>query len=207
MRSRIGRPATRSIGLGMLSVSGRRRSATAAGHDHRPVRARDGLDEGVEQVERDGPAGVVDDRDGIDAPGAHEVERVGAGLCPADRHELAVEDGRQRVVEGDPGEQGPPKITVGGEADEPAVLVDREADSRRAPVDRGQRVAHGGRLGDDRAGEAFGRAALSHVPLGPPARRRRPRRAAARSPRPGPRPRPRLRSRRRPSRPRRPAQS
>ena len=142
IRSRIGRPATRSIGLGTVSVSGRRRDAPAAGHDDRPVGALDpGSRNSCSRCSADGAAVGVDDRDRRDPSGAHELERVGAVRPGVDRDELARDDGRDGVVERPTAEQRPADVAVGRDADQPAVIVDRERDPAGRPVERRHRVA------------------------------------------------------------------
>ena len=92
IRSRIGRPATRSIGLGTVSVSGRETVALPAGHDDRPVGAGRRLEERVEEVEPDRASVVVDDRDGVDPAGPHQFQDVGPAWLRATDDEVAVQD-------------------------------------------------------------------------------------------------------------------
>ena len=69
MRSRMGRPATRSIGLGTDSVSGRSRMPRPPAMTTAGVLRDDGLQELVQQVEPDGPTRAVDDRHRRRSPG------------------------------------------------------------------------------------------------------------------------------------------
>ncbi len=89
MRSRMGRPATRSIGLGTSSVSGRSRRPEAAGHDHGPVVARRVAQEPAQEVERDRAARGVDGGDRGDPAGAHQVQRIDPRLARVRRPRTA----------------------------------------------------------------------------------------------------------------------
>ena len=87
-----GGPATRSIGLGTVSVSGRRRTPCPPAMTTARVRPLDRLKERVQQVEAHRAPVVVHDRDGVDPAGAHQLEDVGAVLARSDRDERPRED-------------------------------------------------------------------------------------------------------------------
>ena len=81
IRSRIGRPATRSIGFGTVSVSGRRRMpCPPAMTTARFVRSA-GARNAWSRCRPTGRPSRVEDRDRPDPPGAHELEHLGAALA------------------------------------------------------------------------------------------------------------------------------
>ena len=71
--------------LGQVLGQRTKAHALAAGHDDRPVRPDDGLQELLEQVEADGTAVGIDDGDGIDAASAHELQRGRAAIASGSR--------------------------------------------------------------------------------------------------------------------------
>src|SRR5919198_551785 len=115
-------------------------SALATGHDHRPVRADDRLEEFVEQVQPDGSALVIEHGDCRDPAGAHELESLGASFGDRDRGIVAHDDAGDRVRKAGAVQQGPPNIAIGHDPREPAVPVDNEADPSRASIERCHRI-------------------------------------------------------------------
>ena len=95
----IGRPATAIIGLGRLSVSGRRRTPWPPAMMTAQFVRIDGLQELLEQVQADGTAVGVDDGDRIDAAGAHELQCGRAAIAGGHGQIAAGQDGRDGVLE------------------------------------------------------------------------------------------------------------
>ena len=123
--------------------------AAAAGHDHGPVRARDRLEELLEEMEADRPAVAVDDGDRVDPARAHELEHGRAVVLRPDRQEGPRQHGLDRIRQGDAAQQRAAEVAVGHDPGQPTLAVDREGDPARAPVDGGHRLAHGGAGGDE----------------------------------------------------------
>ena len=125
----------------------RTRSAVAAhappaGHHDGPCLPGDRLEELVEQVQPDGPAGMVDDGDRADRAGpasAPAPRLVPPGHRPA-RTSRRQERG-QRVVERRAGEQRPADVAVGHDADEHPTWSTASAIRRAPTVEREHRVA------------------------------------------------------------------
>ena len=132
--------------------------ALAAGHDHGVGRALDRDEERVQQVEPDRPAVAIEDRDRADPPGPHELEDLGPALARSDRHEVAVQERVDEVVQGRPGQQGPAQVAIGDDPDQPAVAVDAQGDLVRAGVEGLHGIADRAVGRDDAGLEAVGHA-------------------------------------------------
>ncbi len=118
----------------------------------------------MEQVQPDGTAGRVDDRDRVDPVGTHEVEGVGAAAAGRHGEEVGVERDLERVIEGGAAQERAAQVAVGGDAHEAAVLVHREGGPGRTPIQGGQPVADRARARDDRARPALSHAGAARVP-------------------------------------------
>ena len=133
MRSRIGRPATRSIGLGTVSVSGRSRVPRPPAMTTARLSRGDVAQERVQQVQRDRAARGVERRGSRRSGGPRIRSSTSTrDLAGVRRRRTAVQDtapsGSSRPR---PREQGAAEVAVGGDADQPAVRRRPRARSRR----------------------------------------------------------------------------
>ena len=115
-------------GLGQRSKA----HATPAGHDHGRRVPGDGLQELVEKVQADRPAGVVDDGDRADRHGPASAPALPLGLSHVDTDESRRQDGSQQVVESRTVQQRSADVAVGQDADQRAAGSTASA-IRRAP--------------------------------------------------------------------------